>query len=94
MERIAHPGIPDAIGRQADVILQPDALILEDIGLPQPPGQVPGQGVDLAAFFDVFNDDCQVCLRAQDGLHRLVNPGQFFDEFIIIRDVAQVVGIV
>jgi hypothetical protein len=68
VEGVAHPGVPQSIGGQPDVILAPDSLIFEGIRISQVPGQVPGERVDPTAFLDVFDDDRQVGARPQKRL--------------------------
>ena len=44
VEGVADPRVAQAVRRQANIILAPDALILERVDLPQPVAQVPGHG--------------------------------------------------
>ncbi len=66
VEGIAHPGVSQPVRRQALVILAPDLLIFERIGISQPRRQVPRQGVKLAALLHVLDDDRQVGAVSQD----------------------------
>ncbi len=60
VEGIAYPGVAKTIGRQADVILAPDAFVFEDIHPAQAGSQVPCQRIDAPTFLYILNDDCQI----------------------------------
>src|SRR3972149_12330046 len=90
MKGIAHPGVPQSVGGQADVVLAPDLFILEGVDLSQSAGKIPGQGVDPAALLDVLDDDREVGAGAQDGLEAGVDINQPIEEYIVVTNVSEV----
>jgi hypothetical protein len=57
MEGVAHPGISQAVGGQANIGLAPDALILESVGLAEASAEIPSERVHPAPLLDILDDD-------------------------------------
>ena len=57
MKCIADPGVPHAIGSQANVVLSPDFLVLKGEDLAQLVAKIPGQGIDFSSLFYILDDD-------------------------------------
>ncbi len=93
MKRITHPRTAHAVGGEALVVLAPDFFVFEGVGFPQFAAQIPGEGVDFAAFFDIFDDDGEVGTGLEEGLEPGVDADQLLDEGAVIADVAEVGGV-
>ena len=90
MEGVADPGVAEAVGRQADVVLAPDLLVFERVETADAARQVPGQGVDAAALLDVLDDDRQVGARPNPARQTGVDRHQPIEEDVVVVEVAQV----
>ena len=90
VESIAHPCTPHAVGGEALIVLAPQLFIFQRVHLPQFPAQIPGEGVDFAAFFDVFDDDGEVGAGLEKRFQAGVDVDKLLEERVVIADDAQV----
>jgi hypothetical protein len=60
VERITHPGGAQPVREEALVILEPELFVLECVDLAEFATQIPSEGIELAAFFYVLDNDGQV----------------------------------
>ena len=60
MKCIAHPGGAHPERCQGLVILEPDLLVFERVGLAEFARDIPRQRIDLPALFHVLNDDREI----------------------------------
>jgi len=84
---VAHPRIAQSVRRQPDIILDPNPLVLQGIDFPQLTSQIPGQGVNLTPFLDVFYDDGEITLSADERFQSYVDAGQPVEKVPVIFDI-------